>query len=452
MNNEARQLDPERLRRATIDVDPDVLDDLAKRFADKRVVMMGEATHGTSEFYTLRAALTQRLVAKHGFSFVGVEGDWPACASLNAYLQGQDGAVRPGAAAAESREGAEKRAREDTGNGSVEALEAFHRWPAWMWANWEVAAFAEWLRRHNRSVEPEQAVGFFGLDVYSLHASLDSVLAYLRVSHPDAEETARRAFTCFEPYRSSGEDFPDLRLVPEGCEDEVIALLAELQLHAGEGAAHFDAEQNARIALNAERYYRAALRGGGASWNVRDKHMHETLEHLLEAYGPEAKAVVWAHNTHVGDASFTDMASAGMTNIGELARRAFGRDRVALVGFGTYRGTVMAGASWGASQEAMDVPPAADESWEGRFHAAGRERALLLSDDVRDDPAFQHVRDHRAIGVVYRPTREHVVNYVPTVLPDRYDAFVFIDCTSALHPTRGPGAVRQPPVTYPWGV
>ena len=464
VRGEADRLHPERIHDATVELTPSALTGLAGRLADKRVVMIGEASHGTSEFYTLRAELTKRLIAEHGFGFVGVEGDWPACTQLHAYVQGADPApVRerkpgPGVATCDRRSdriAGEAAPAHEANDGAAaraaRALEAFDRWPAWMWANWEVAAFAGWLRRHNEGAPVGARVGFYGLDVYSLHASLEAVVAYLEQNRPDAVETARRAFACFEPYRRGGEDFPDLRLVPSGCEGEVVALLAELQ-RGGDGAAHFDAEQNARIALNAERYYRAALRGGGSSWNVRDRHMHETLEHLLDAHGADAKAVVWAHNTHVGDAAYTDMADAGMVNIGQLAREAFGRDEVALVGLGTHRGSVLAGTSWGAAQEAMEVPPAAEGSWEAAFHAAGRERALLLSDDVRDDPAFLRERDHRAIGVVYRPAREHFGNYVPTVLPERYDAFIHVDVTGALHPTSGPGATDRPPATFPWAL
>lgn len=426
-------LEPAHVLEASRDFDERALSDLAARVADNKVVMIGEASHGTSEFYTVRAALTRRLIADHGFSFVGVEGDWPPCTELSRFVQPS------GEGAATARE----------------ALDAFERWPVWMWANWETADFAEWLREHNSRLEPGVGVGFFGLDVYSLHESLEAVVTYLREHRPDALDTAERAFACFEPYRRTGDGFPALRLVPKGCEDEVVEILVELRtdgLANRDGSALFDAEQNALVALNAERYYRAALRGGGESWNVRDRHMQETLGRLFGIHGPDAKGIVWAHNTHIGDARYTDMAGAGMVNIGQLAREEYGRDDVALVGLGTHHGTVLAGTTWGAEPETMEVPAARPDSWEDLFHQAGRKQAVLASEDVRSRPEFAARRDHRAIGVVYRPERERYGNYVPTVLLDRYDHFVFIDETRALHAIEGSGAADGPPDTFPWGV
>ena len=427
--NEPDPLPAAALREAATPLDERSLADLAANLADRRVVLLGEASHGTSEFYSVRADLSRRLIERHGFSFVAVEGDWPACRPLHAFVAGE-------------------------GDGDVtRPLQAFDRWPAWMWANWEVADFAAWLREHNAERRDGRAAGFFGLDVYSLHASLDAVLTYLREHRPDAADAARRAFACFEPYREAGE-FAGARLVPEGCEDEVVELLRELRTRSAQrdGAALFDAEQNALVALNADRYYRAALRGGGASWNVRDRHMQDTLERLLAAHDPNAKAIVWAHNTHVGDARFTDMGPVGMVNLGQLSRERLGRDRVAAIGFGTHRGTVLAGSAWGAPQEVMDVPSAAAGSWEDEMHRAGLDRALLASSDLAEEPSFRASRGHRAIGVVYRPERERFGNYVPTVLPERYDAFVFLDRTHALHPVGGPGAADRPPDTFPWAL
>lgn len=427
--NRTEPLPLEALGEVATHLDDRNLSGLAQRLADRRVVQIGEASHGTSEFYAVRAELSKRLIADHGFSFVAVEGDWPACRSLHAFASGQgsDDVTRP--------------------------LAAFDRWPAWMWANWEVADFAVWLRAHNGGQRGVDAVGFFGLDVYSLHDSLDAVLTYLREHRPDALDTARRAFSCFEPYRAEGE-FVGARLVPEGCEDEVVELLQTLRARRAErdGAALFDAEQNALVALNAERYYRAALRGGGASWNVRDRHMQDTLERLLGSHAPDAKAIVWAHNTHVGDARFTDMGPAGMVNLGQLSRERFGRDHVALIGFGTHHGAVLAGRSWGAPQEVMDVPAATRHSWEDGLHRSGLERAILDAKDLAGEPAYQRAREHRAIGVVYRPERERFGNYVPTVLPERYDAFIYLDQTHALHPVGGAGSADRPPETFPWAL
>lgn len=424
---------PADVRDATGAFDARSASALTDRVAGARVVLIGEASHGTSEFYTERAALTRTLIAEHGFSFVAVEGDWPPCAELNQFVHGGGPGHQPHRVAT--------------------ALAAFERWPRWMWANWEVAAFASWLREHNREFAEGTRASFYGLDVYSLHESLEAVVRWLTEHRPDAVDAARRAFACFEPFRSSGDE-PALPLVPAGCEDEVAELLARIRADgapAHDGAARFDAEQNALVTQNAERYYRAALRGGGASWNVRDRHMQETLERLLDVHGTNAKGIVWAHNTHVGDARHTDMGAAGLVNLGQLARERWGRENVALIGFGSHRGTVLAGRSWGAEQETMDVPPAPPESWEDLFHHAGRPSALLMSDDVRDRPEFARPRNHRAIGVVYRPERERYGNWVPTSLTERYDAFIYLDETHALHPIYGAGARERPPETYPWG-
>jgi erythromycin esterase-like protein len=285
------------------------------------------------------------------------------------------------------------------------------------------------------------------------------VIRYLERTDPEAVRAAWQAFRCFEPY---GEDVQQYawatRLVPTSCEDEVVALLVELQRRAPrrravDPEARFNAEQNALVARNAERYYRTMVRGGSASWNIRDHHMMETLERLMEHHGPGAKAIVWEHNTHVGDARATDMARTGMVNVGQLARERKHRDGVVLVGFGTHRGSVIAGREWDAPMERMPVPPAREGSWEDILHQAGaRDQLLMLADG--DSPAsFLEPRGHRAIGVVYDPAYEAFGNYVPTVLPRRYDAFLFVDQTEALHPLHVQAREdHEVPETYPAGV
>ncbi len=432
-SNDAATLADEVRRQATPLREPGDLDPLLDRIGSARVVMLGEASHGTSEYYTWRARITQRLVREKGFSFVAVEGDWPDAYRVNRYVKGHD----------------------DVGASAREVLHAFRRWPTWMWANWEAVALAAWLRKHNDAHAGRRGVGFYGLDVYSLWESLAAIMRYLEENDPDALEAARRAYACFEPYGEDAQAYArSTAFVQASCEDEVVELLGDVRRHAevagDDDEAHFDAEQNARAAVGAERYYRTMVRGGSQSWNVRDHHMIETLDDLLEHHGQDAKAIVWEHNTHVGDARATDMAAAGMVNTGQLARERYGDDAVVLVGFGSNRGSVIAGRSWGAPMERMEVPIAQAGSWEDVVHEAGIGDALLLTD--RLSPAARQRRGHRAIGVVYDPTLERYGNYVPTDLPARYDAFVHVDVTRALHPLHVEPEEAGPPATYPWGL
>jgi erythromycin esterase-like protein len=327
-----------------------------------------------------------------------------------------------------------------------------------MWANWEIVALAEWLRDYNRERPDDEMVGFYGLDVYSLWESLEAVYGHLKEFHPEKLEQAMEAISCFEPFNREGQSYAwHTRLAPEDCSDEVVELLRSLRSaparYPEDPEAHFNAEQNAHVTVNAERYYRAMVRADNESWNVRDTHMMDTLDRLLDFHGPAAKGIVWEHNTHIGDARFTDMAEAGMVNIGQLAREQYSDGQVCLVGFGSYQGTVIAGRSWGAPMEVMQVPTGQRGSWEALLHAASPEDQLLLMDDFRDVEEAQDMRGHRAIGVVYKPEHEMFGNYVPSDLRRRYDAFLYIDQTHALHPLHleshsGP----EPPDTYPWGV
>lgn len=414
---------------------PADLDPLLERIGDAKIVMLGEASHGTHEYYTWRSHISKRLITEKGFSFIAVEGDWPDCYRINRYIKGYTGDAS-----------------------SVEVLRHFDRWPTWMWANWEIAALVHWLKMHNTPLSASKRVGFYGLDVYSLWESMDAVIDYLEKTDPKALETAQKAYRCFEPYSGGeGRDYAAaLRLVPELCEQEAVNLLTEIQRrrphYDNDFEAAFSAEQNALVTVNAERYYRSMLQGGGASWNTRDMHMQETLERLLDLHGRNAKAIIWAHNTHIGDATFTDMADDDMYNIGGLARALFGDEKVVLVGFGSYEGSVIAGRSWGAKMQAMEVPKGASNSWEAVLHEASRENKLLLMNDLRDAPFAKERIGHRAIGVVYNPEFEQHSNYVPSVVADRYDAFLFIDQTKALHPLHVHPDMHKTPETYPFGV
>ena len=423
---------------------PDDLDPLIEMIGEARFVLLGEASHGTSEFYTWRAEISRRLIREKGFSFIAVEGDWPDCYHVNRYVKGYP----------------------DSGRSAEEVLHAFERWPTWMWANREVVELVEWLYEHNRRRPAEQQVGFYGLDVYSLWESMAAVVEYLERIDPAAARAARRAYGCFDPYYEDVQEYARATvLVPTSCEDEAVTMLRALRAKAPsyredgrEG--YFNAEQNALVARNAELYYRTMVRGGPTSWNVRDRHMVDTLDRLVALHGPAAKAIVWEHNTHIGDARFTDMVRAGLVNVGQLVREAHGerpteREGVVLVGFGTHRGSVIAGDEWGAPMRRMRLPEARVGTWEDVLHRARARDALLVFTDGGDGGirGLDRPLGHRAIGVIYDPRRERRGNYVPTVVPKRYDAFLFIDETRALDPLHMPVLVDgEPPETFPSGL
>ncbi|MFD6753212.1 erythromycin esterase family protein [Micromonospora gifhornensis] len=410
---------------------PSDLDPLLERARDARVVMIGEATHGSHDYYRIREQLTRRLIAECGFDFVAVEGDWPDCDRVHRSVVGAaGGAVEPQV-----------------------ALERFARWPTWMWANAEVARFCSWLRAWNVERAEASRVGFHGLDVYSLWESMQAIFDYLGEEDPASLEAAQDAYRCFEPYGKRVEEYGlASRFVSARCEQEVVRLLARTrQLAAADGADAFSAWQNAEVVAGAERYYREMVAGGPGSWNVRDSHMADTLDRLLERYGPDARGVVWAHNTHIGDARATDMAADGMLNIGQLARERHGADEVVLIGFGSWRGSVIAAPRWGSPAEAMVVPPARAGSVEDLLHQLMPKRAVLVFGGPDQPGWVTDPLDHRAIGVVYDPSFESWGNYVPTRLGQRYDAFIWCDETTALHPLPAlstPGEME----TYPAGV
>ncbi len=411
------------------------LDPLMERIGDARIVLLGEASHGTHEYYVWRSRISQRLIREKGFNIIGVEGDWPDCYRINRYIRNYD----------------------NSGIKAVDVLKKFNRWPTWMWANWEVSALMEWLKNHNGDLPYKQQVGFYGLDVYSLWESLEAILDYLRENDPDALKAAEEAMLCFEPYDREGSDYGvSARFVPESCEQEVLKLLkmirARVPLYDSDPEAPFNAEQNAMTAVNAERYYRAMIEGGPESWNIRDVHMTDTLEKLLDFHGPGSKAIVWEHNTHIGDARATDMARGGMVNVGQLARERWGKSNTVLVGFGSYRGTVIAGRAWGAPMQEMEVPAARKGSWEDMLHSTTPENKLLISNDIRKYPLLDSRINHRAIGVVYDPLHEKYGNYVPSMIPERYDAFMFFDRAEALHPLKVEPQGELTPETYPWGI
>jgi erythromycin esterase len=407
------------------------LDPLIEKIGEASYVLLGEASHGTHEYYTWRTAISKRLIEEKEFSFIAVEGDWPDCYSINRYVKGYD-----------------------QGKTAIEVLKDFKRWPTWMWANWEVAALMDWLHTHNRQQPVGRKIGFYGLDVYSLWESMDTIINYLKREDPKSAQLAIDAFRCFEPYEE-GHDYAKAMLnLSANCTREVVNLLHAVRKksrnynHDPEAA--LNAEMNAQVIANAEAYYRSMVDFRDQSWNIRDAHMVETLESLMDFHGKRAKGIVWEHNTHVGDARYTSMRDEGMWNVGQLVREKHKNDGVYVVGFASYEGSVMAGTSWGAKMQKMNVPPAIHGSIEYELHNDSDEDKLILLDRPYWKERFRNYQGHRAIGVVYHPNYERG-NYVPTLLPSRYDALIYIDKSRALHPLHIKPAGHQVPETYPFG-
>lgn len=404
------------------------------RFGDRRVVLLGEASHGTAAFYRARAAITQRLIEHHGFTIVAVEADWPDAAAIDRHVRG-----RPGLAGTEP---------------------PFRRFPTWMWRNTEVAAFVAWLHGHNADVTEGRRAAFHGLDIYSLGSSIAAVLTYLDEVDPAAARVARERYGCLTPWQNDPPTYG--RAVLTGgyrrCEDAVVAQCRELLQRRLDDGGHdreslLDAAQNARLIAAAERYYRAMYHGGPESWNLRDTHMFDTLDHLLRWHGPQAKTVVWAHNSHVGDARFTDMGKRrDEVNLGQLCRQRFG-DAAALVGFGTHAGTVAAATDWGGDMEVKRVQPSLPGSYERLCHEAGPRRFLLdltVDGDLR--ASLLDERLERFIGVIYRPETERLSHYAAASLPQQFDAWVWFDETRAVVPLGPEHARPGAHETWPFGL
>jgi erythromycin esterase-like protein len=424
---------------------PQDFDPLLARVGDARFVLIGEASHGTHEFYRIRAAITKRLILEKGFSAVAVEADWPDAYRVNRYVRGGD---------------------EDDDAG--EALSGFRRFPQWMWRNADVLDFVGWLRTHNDSVgDDARRVGFYGLDLYSMHASMEAVLRYLKIVDPEAARRAKQRYACFEQFGEDPQAYgyaASYGLTPS-CEREVLAQLIDLRAAAtgyarrdGRIAADdlFFAEQNARLVRNAEQYYRAMFGSRVASWNLRDRHMAETLDALVgfldtQRVDKHAKVVVWAHNSHLGDARATEMGAGGELNLGQLVRQRYGRDAV-LVGFTTYSGTVTAASDWDEPAERKVVRPALPDSYESLFHELAPLDFLL--DLGAPNAAVRGLAApllERAIGVIYRPDTERMSHYFHARLPAQFDVVLHYDSTRAVEPLERSGVWDRGelPETYP---
>jgi erythromycin esterase len=398
---------------------PADLDPLLPALGAARVALLGEATHGTHEFYAWRAAITRRLVADHGFRVIAVEGDWAPLLRLNAYTKGHP----------------------DAGPSARAVLAGLNRWPQWMWGNEEIAELAEWLRAWNADRPEADQVGFYGIDAYAPWDSANLVLDYLRAHRPDAWAAAHRAYVPLLNPRQPERAFMQGAAWMNDRERAAVAAVAEdLREPPADGSpgttGWFAAWQAAKVVLRAKTHFHTSGQPGPESWNVRARHMHESVLRLLDARGPDARAVVWAHNTHIGDARATAMGAQGMVNIGQLAREHFGADQVFALGFATHHGEVVAGRAWGGRRAIMTIPPAPADTLEGQLAAAdaGDRWWDLREPALAEHPALRPPLPHRAIGVVYQPEHDATRNFVPTVLPARYDALLFIARTTPLRP------------------
>jgi protein-L-isoaspartate(D-aspartate) O-methyltransferase len=409
------------------------LEPLLDRIGDARIVLLGEASHGTSEFYQMRESITRELIKRKGFRFICIEGDWPDAARIDHYVRHFE--YPPS------------------------EWTAFARFPTWMWRNNEVRQVIDWLRDWNSNLDFKQRVAFHGLDLYSLYNSIRSVLEYLEKVDPETAQVARKRYGCLGPWQSDPAAYGQAALnnVYHSCEEDVTQMLRDLLTKQASYAEHdgerfMDAVQNARLVANAEQYYRIMYYGSRASWNLRDLHMFETLKMQLTFYGEQSKAIVWAHNSHVGNAAATEMSARGETNIGELCRNEFG-DRIYAIGFGTHCGTVAAASDWDGPMEIKQVLPSLPQSYERLFHETGCPGFLLDLKGLSNELAqtLSRPKLQRAIGVIYRPESEMASHYFQSVLPRQFDEYVWIDETSAVTPIETE-SIRGLPDTYPFGI
>jgi erythromycin esterase-like protein len=441
----------EALRLEAQALDPDgSVDRILGHIGDASIVLLGEATHGTHEFYRLRAEISKRLIAEKGFDAIAVEADWPDALRASRFIRANPGA---------------------TDKTAHDALGGFERFPQWMWRNTDIVELMSWLRLHNMQLADErEKIGFFGLDLYSLRGSMEAVVRYLSQVDPEAARRARDRYSCFDHLAEDPQRYGYAASfgMRKDCEDEVIRQLVEMTTDAerllplgnrGNEDELFFAQQNARVAQNAEAYYRAMFQGRNESWNLRDRHMAETLEalreHIIEKKGRRPKIVVWAHNSHLGDARATEMGKHGQLNLGQLVREQYGAKESFLLGFTTHTGTVTAASDWDEPAETKTVRPSHPDSYERVFHDCGLGRFLVpLRASPRLHGLLEEERLERAIGVVYLPESERVSHYFDASLSRQFDAVIHIDETRAVHPLERTTEHHEGdvPETYPSGI
>jgi erythromycin esterase len=410
----------EYLAKKAIDLNNgDDLNMLIEKASDKKLVLLGEASHGTHEYYKWRGKISKRLIKEKGFNFILVEGDFAFLYELNRYVKGM----------------------ESEAASALEVLNKADRWPQWMWGNHETAQLAQWLKDYNKDLPPGKKVGFYGMDVYDEWRSKRAVINSLRGEFPKLYEKIKELYSCFFAYEDDSWEYAAaVRNGAEDCSKEsqkaVEAIYANRSSLSGiSDYDYFYLLQNSYVVKHAEKFYRKSAAGRrGDSWNARARHMHNSAIRLLELYGSKSKGIVWAHNTHIGDASFTDMKNFDQVNIGQLSREHFGEDNVFLVGFTTYKGEVQAGRNWGSQREVMTIPEAQNNSIEELLNRTGISSFYLIFDSKdREHEEMMKPMGNRAVGVVYNPMADHR-QYVPTIIPMRYDALVFFKETKALDP------------------
>ena len=416
-------------------------DPLMDRIGDARVVLIGEASHGTHDFYHERAEITKRLIAEKGFNAIAVEADWPDAYRVDRFVRGVS-----------NDESGEK------------ALANFRRFPTWMWRNNDVLRFLNWLQQYNESLSAAATrVGFYGLDLYSMYSSIDAVINYLDTVDSEAAQRARHRYACFDHFGEDSQQYGYAAslYLSESCENEAVNQLLDLQQHIANYAKrdgripedeHFYAEQNARLVANAEEYYRNMFRGRVSTWNLRDQHMMETLNqllaHLEQKTGTPQKIVVWAHNSHLGDARATEMGEKGELNVGQLVRSHYGHEAVS-IGFSTFTGTVAAASKWGEPVEIKQVRPGLPDSYESLFHNVDYPRFMLLMGEDEGTQLLQRSRIERAIGVIYLPETERISHYFFARLPQQFDALIHIDTSRAVEPLEQVQPEAAEPETFP---
>jgi erythromycin esterase-like protein len=410
------------------------LDDLMSVIKDKRIVMLGESSHGTSEFYQWRKVISLELIKNHQFDFIAVEGDWPACQKLNHFIQTQD-------------------------EGSIlELLKVFDRWPTWMWANMEIEDLLFELKL--LKTELKRKIGFHGLDVYSLMESVQELKKILPLVDSSLFQKYFDMFSCFENFHFNEKEYTrSLFGDPEGCQKEVENFCQEILHYELKDPLKkdelFEVIQNAHVIKNAQHYYRSMISIDDQSWNIRDQHMMETLMRLTNHYGPSSKGIVWAHNTHIGDYRGTDMVLRGEVNLGGLAKKRYGEHQVSLIGLGTFSGTVMASHAWEGPSEVLPLPEARPQSLEYLMHNLSLDTLpknfYVLLNEAKMNSALLEFKGHRAIGVVYHPESDRKGHYVPTSLPKRYDGFIFLDETHPLTPIKQGSDRKKFPDSFPFG-
>ncbi|KAL4793541.1 erythromycin esterase-domain-containing protein [Aspergillus venezuelensis] len=435
--------------------DPNFASNFDTYASQNRLLLLGDGSHGTSEFYAARAEITKRLISQHGYTMIALEADWPDAEELDRYVR-----QRPGPKA---RIGKSHERETDTKD------EAFQRFPTWMWRNKEMQELVEWVRNWNDKVDMAERVGIYGMDLYSLGTSIKAIISYLDNVDPGMANEARKKYGCLEPYTSEPQEYGlDALQGYKDCEKGVVSMLRNLLEkrleyadHHADGEEFHSSEQNAYVVRDAERYYKAMYYSSAGSWTLRDSHMVDTLKRLMKHKPPGSKAAVWAHNSHCGDARHTAMGKRRReVNIGQLCREAFGEENVALIGCGTHTGTVAAASSWGADMQIMNVKPSMRESWERLAHDTGVDSFLL---DLREDQMSREIREalhdektrlQRFIGVIYRPDTERVSHYSAADLVNQFDGYVWFDETRAVQPLEvlQPNTALGEEETYPFGL